>query len=260
MFPSYITIQFTGQYTMYIPTGELHVILTEIDGILNSCRTNETEMTSPSPGADLITLAQALEQLADVMTRVEGDIKSGGNTTAADITEIGAYALQLQEALAAACEKQSLPEQQQPLALLAINMALWIAQHSGQIELLEPVANAIALLANKSRDPADLGKLSGVISTIIAAVAPVISQDLEKMNAGRPWRVLLLNHSIVATRSHDTGLMEAAFALLTSNLPEDATRFFSEGMEQMEALDYPAHVRAVMQKYHSQWPANRSLH
>jgi hypothetical protein len=54
--------------------------------------------------------------------------------------------------------------------------------------------------------------------------------------------------------------MEAAFALLTTNLPEDATRFFSEGMEQMDALDYPAHVRAVMEKYHSQWPANRSLH
>lgn len=260
MFPSHITIHFSGQYTMYIPTGELHVILTEIDGILNSCRTNETADTSPSPGTDLVTLAQALEQLADVMTRVEGDITSGGNTTRADISEIGAYALQLQEALAAACEKQSLSGQQHPLALLATNIALWIAQHGGQIESLEPVANAIALIANKSRDPSDLGKLSGVISTIIAAVSPVISQDLEKMNPGRPWRVLLLNHSIVATRSHDTNLMEAAFELLTSRLPEDATRFFSEGMEQMEALDYPAQVRAVMEKYHSQWPVNRSLH
>lgn len=245
---------------MYIPTGELHVILTEIDSILNRCRTNETETTSPSPGSDLVTLAQALEQLADVMTRVEGDISSGGNTTPADITEIGAYALQLQEALAAACEKQSLSEQQRPLALLAINIALWIAQHGGQIESLEPVANGIALIANSSHDPTDLGRLSGVISTVITAVSPVISQDLEKMNPGRPWRVLLLNHSIVATRSHDTDLMEAAFTLLISRLPEDATRFFSEGMEQMDALDYPAHVRAVMEKYHSQWPANHSLH
>ena len=87
-----------------------------------------------------------------------------------------------------------------------------------------------------------------------------IRQDLEKMNLGRPWRVLLLNNSIVATRSHDTDLMEAAFAILTSQLPEDATRFFSEGMEQMEALDYPPHVRQVMEKYHREWPVNRSLH
>ena len=53
---------------MYIPTGELHVILTEIDGILNSCRTNETQTTSPSPGADLITLAQARRFVAAIET------------------------------------------------------------------------------------------------------------------------------------------------------------------------------------------------
>ncbi len=54
--------------------------------------------------------------------------------------------------------------------------------------------------------------------------------------------------------------MEAAFAILTSQLPEDATRFFSEGMEQMDALDYPPRVRQVMEKYHREWPVNRSLH
>ena len=86
------------------------------------------------------------------------------------------------------------------------------------------------------------------------------SEDLEKMNPGRPWRVLLLNYGIVATRSHNTASMEAAFAVLTSKLPEDATRFFSEGMQQMDALDYPSHVRKVMEKYHREWPVNRSLH
>ena len=80
------------------------------------------------------------------------------------------------------------------------------------------------------------------------------------MNPGRPWRVLLLNHGIVATRSHNTELMEAAFTLLASKLPEDATRFFSEGMQQMEALGYPPHVRETMEKYHHEWPVNRSLH
>jgi hypothetical protein len=48
--------------------------------------------------------------------------------------------------------------------------------------------------------------------------------------------------------------------VLTSKLPEDATRFFSEGMGQMDALDYPPHVRAVMEKYHREWPVNRALH
>ena len=53
--------------------------------------------------------------------------------------------------------------------------------------------------------------------------------------------------------------MEAAFAVLCEKLPEDATRFFSEGMEQMNVLDYPPHVRKVMEKYHREWPVNPSL-
>jgi len=72
--------------------------------------------------------------------------------------------------------------------------------------------------------------------------------------------VLLLNHCIVATRSHNPELMEAAFAVLTDKLPADAPRFFSEGMQQMEALDYPGHVREVMEKYHRKWNVDRSLH
>ena len=55
-------------------------------------------------------------------------------------------------------------------------------------------------------------------------------------------------------------LMEQAFALLTRHLPEDAARFFTEGMQQMDALDYPEHVRAVMAKYHRRWTLDRSLH
>jgi hypothetical protein len=54
--------------------------------------------------------------------------------------------------------------------------------------------------------------------------------------------------------------MDQAFSVLTHYLPEDAARFFTEGMQQMEALDYPSHVRRVMEKYHRQWTVNRSLH
>lgn len=235
---------------MQIPTGTLSVILTDINTVLEACKQAES----------LTAMAQALEQLADVITRVEADTQSADDASSSDITEIGDYALQLLEALSAESAKPALSGQQQTLSSLAINIALWIAGHDGQIGTLEPVANALALMANSSREPKELGQLSDVINEIIAAVSSSISQDLEKMNPGRPWRVLLLNNSIVATRSHDTDLMEAAFAILTRQLPEDATRFFSEGMEQMDALDYPPHVRQVMEKYHREWPVNRSLH
>jgi hypothetical protein len=97
------------------------------------------------------------------------------------------------------------------------------------------------------------------LKTDTAAVSPVISQDLEKANPGRPWRVLL-TRSIVATRSHNAGLMEQAFAELTNSTPDDAGQFFTEGMQQMDALNYPEHVRAIMAKYHRQRNIDRSLH
>jgi hypothetical protein len=71
---------------------------------------------------------------------------------------------------------------------------------------------------------------------------------------------MLLNRSIVATRSHNTDLMEQAFTELSRHLPEDAGHFFTEGMQQMDALDYPEHVRRLMACYHRQWTLDRSLH
>lgn len=228
---------------------------------MEACKqANQNSSALKDAETDLPTLEQAFDQLVDVMTRIESDTQSSSDTRSEDITEIGEYALQMQETLSATVEKPGLAGQKQPLSHLTINIALWIAAHDGRIQTLEPVVDAIAQLANTTQDPQQLEQFGGVIEQIIHTVSSVISQDLEKMNPGRPWRVLLLNHGIVATRSHNTESMEAAFALLTSKLPEDATRFFSEGMQQMEALNYPPHVRKVMEKYHREWPLNRSLH
>ena len=216
--------------------------------------------TAEDTGTGLAELGQAFDQLFDVLARAESDLRAGGNTDSADVTRLGEYALQLTDNLAARLMQGGRQDTHQSLAMLHINLALWIARHGGIIDTLDPVVDAIALVANNSTDPHTLAELSKLIGTIIRAVSPVISQDLEKVNPGRPWRVLLLNQSIVATRSHDTRLMEEAFARLTDKLPEDAARFFNEGMQQMDALDYPQHVREVMERYHRQWTVDRSLH
>jgi hypothetical protein len=242
-------------------TGQLPDIRTTIRSILDACKQSST--TSPAPAeadTNLPPVEQAFEQLVDIMTRIESDAQMPGSTRTEDITEIGEYALRLQETLAEIAEKKGLAAQKQPLAQLCINLALWIAAHNGQLETLEPVVDALALAANSTQEPQQLEQLSRTINRIIEAVAAPLSQDLEKMNPGRPWRVLLLNYGIVATRSHNSALMEKAFGLLTGKLPEDATRFFSEGMQQMDALNYPPHVREIMERYHREWPVKRSLH
>jgi hypothetical protein len=211
-------------------------------------------------------LREAFGQLLDVMQRVEADREAQGGSdaapgrTAEDITELGEYALQLHASLAGHVSQSGGDDIRTPLAMLAVELALWIADHGGRLDNLEPVVDGLAMIANSSMDPAELESLGRVMGRITDAVAPLIREDLEKINPGRPWRVLLLNRSIVATRSHNTRVMEEAFTVLTRHLPEDAARFFTEGMEQMDALNYPPHVRKVMEKYHRQWTLNRSLH
>ncbi len=95
---------------------------------------------------------------------------------------------------------------------------------------------------------------------MINAVKPRISQDTASTDPTRPWRVLLLNRAIVATRSNEPALMEEAFDALVEHLPDETSGFFREGMEQMDALNYPPRVRAVMQRYYDQCRGQRVLH
>jgi len=246
---------------MDIPAGRPADVLVLLDTLLPACIEACGNRQPPlKETSELSSLAEAFRQLLEVMLRIETDAQSGREGDSADVTEIGEYALQLQTTLAKLAEAADVPGRQEALSSLAVNIALWIAGHDGRIDTLEPVVDALARLANRLRKPEELEVLSHEMGRIVAAVSPQISQDLERMNPGRPWRVLLLNHCIVATRSHNTELMEQAFALLTSRLPEDAGKFFNEGMQQMEALNYPPHVRKIMEKHHRRWTRNHTLH
>ena len=244
---------------MNIPTGNLDAIRQRVDTQLEAL-TLSGEMPVADSNNDLAMLTEAFGQLLDVMARVEADQQATGNTDAGDATELGEYALQLHASLATLASRSGQDDHRNAIAVLAVELALWIAAHGGQIDSLEPVVDGLAIIANSNMDPAELLALSDVMGHISDAVAPLIREDLERINPGRPWRVLLLNRGIVATRSHSPDIMEAAFAVLTRYLPEDAARFFTEGMEQMAALNSPPQVRKVMEKYHRQWTVNRSLH
>ena len=232
--------------TPQLPTGRLADLRADITALMDACADVPAASATDDGGTGLPLLAEAFEQLLDVMTRAENDRQTAGKTGEGDVTELGEYALQLAENLAARTARLQQDDHRRTQASLQIGLALWIARHGGIIDTLEPVVDALALYANTTQVPQTLEDLYAIIRTIAGAVSPVISQDLEKINPGRPWRVLLLNQSIVATRSHNTALMEEAFGMLTDKLPEDAGRFFTEGMQQMDALDYPRHVRELM--------------
>ncbi len=176
-----------------------------------------------------------------------------------DIKAIGDHALDVLSRLAALAGRLHRPQEAMGIEALALPLACWIARNGGELSHLPPIVNAAAALANSVKEPTQLERLYTLLSEIVGAVSPRVSQDTTSRDPTRPWRILVLNRAIVATRSHQPILMEEAFEALIEQLPDDAPDFFREGMEQMEALNYPQQVRVVMQRYYDQWCTGRTL-
>ena len=177
-----------------------------------------------------------------------------------DIHQLGDYGLNLLADLSSLASKLGQDDLSRELEGLTFPFALWIARHGATLRALEPVVNTISRQANSVREPIALEQLYELTGEIQDATALSLQQDQDKSNPGRAWRILLLNRAIIATRSHRPELIEVAYDNLLRHLPEEAPRFFREGMQQMDALNYPQPVRNVVEKYYQIWSVARTLH
>ena len=198
-------------------------------------------------------LAEAIEQFIVVAINLDKDQGETGPIYKDDVSQLGDYGITLLADLATWATQLGFEKLHQELETIALAVAEWVVRHEGELRTLEPIVNALANLANQTHDPQKLESLADFMGRILHACSDLIKQDLEKANPGRPWRVLHLNRGIVATRSHNPAVMESVFNELVQTLPEEAPQFFSEGMQQMEALNYPTHVRQVMGRYFDRW-------
>lgn len=176
-----------------------------------------------------------------------------------EATEIGEHGFTLLLKLIDLMNKLDLPHKRKEVEQVSLIFARWTIRYNGRINHLQPIVNACAQLANILQDKEALKTLFNLMTEIADNCSTEIKQDLEASDSMRPWRLLHLNRSIVATRTHDPDIMRAAFDELLMYLPHEADGFFAEGMKEMEALNYPAHVRTLMALYHSHKPTV-SLH
>ncbi|MCU7843163.1 MAG: hypothetical protein KZQ93_04910 [Candidatus Thiodiazotropha sp. (ex Monitilora ramsayi)] len=207
-------------------------------------------------------LEKAMLRLLELLAIIEakGSMSVDLSHHDVDLNELGDYAIHILSDLSAVAGSLNLSSQSQSLEDLTLPMALWIARHQGELRTLEPIVNALARQANTLREPSALAQLYQVAAELQHAASPLLHQDLEKQNPARPWRLLLMNQAIIATRSHQSELIEEAYQLLIEALPEEAQRFFEEGMQQMEALNYPDVVRQLVEKYYNLWNTPKTLH
>lgn len=205
------------------------------------------------------SLNQAIEQFFAISSQLQRDPSANESLYRNDVSQLGDYAITLLADLSAWAGQLGLVEAKQDMEATTLSIADWVARHEGELRTLEPIVNAAAEHANHTKDPRALEVLCDFIGRVLRATPSLVKQDLEKFNPSRPWRVLHLNRGIVATRTHNVKLMQQVFDELVSVLPEDASRFFAEGMQQMDALNYPPHVRAVMLRYFDDW-TRRTMH
>jgi len=226
----------------------------------------EASSLAQDPESSPQNLLAAMGQAIDVMQRAEADISSETSEKSVeekDISQIGDYVLTLIEGLIG--HVQASPDAQaaaqgRALVRLTLPVAMWVAHCGGRLDKLDLVVNALADYANEFRKPEQLAELTRVIAIIIQTSSDAVKHDLEQTNAMRPWRILHLNYGIVATRSHEPKLIEAAYDALVKTFPQDARQFFREGMQQMDIIGYPQVVREVVEKYNKKWGAESTLH
>ena len=220
-------------------------------------------------------ISKALQQFLEALYRVDYDLNLSSKSSdqyalvqdymatdklsSKEITEIGDHGLQLLNNLCEWAQALKLPYQHSQVRAIMVMVSLWVARHGGEINSIDSVVNTLAEIANSTDEQEALAELSFMMGELINAVSTSSRYDFDNSNRGHPWRVLNFNRGIIATRSHDTRIMEHAFEDLIRNIPEDAERFFQQGMQQMEELNYPDHVRKVVSKYYDQ-SKSRVLH
>ncbi|CRI63074.1 conserved hypothetical protein [Thiocapsa sp. KS1] len=235
--------------------------LTRLGDEIQRAYDDSAQTVEPAPQVLLSGLAQLLDTVR------ASDAESPGASTQALRAATGAepdalldHGLGLLHQLSDVARRLNQESQAQAVEVLAVPFACWMLRRGGELQHPEEVVNALATLANRLRQPDELAELYGLMEEIAEGIGADRIQGMDPTDPTDPWLVLLINRGIVATRSHQPALMEAAFKTIGEQLPDHAPYFFREGMGQMEALDYPPHVREVMQRYFDQWCSGQRLH
>ena len=232
--------------TMHEQQDSAHTLLGNIQDLLES-----NQSSTPIQALDNKVI-EGLIQLYAIGTNIE-DSKGGADIDPNDITQVGEYGFNLLTELLEWAHSNRRRDFTKKARQLILSLSLWITKHQGELRTLEPIVDAFAQTANKTTDSDQLKQLVSMMDNIIQGCSDVIKSDHEPINPLRPWRVIHLNRAITATRSHDTELMHDVFQQLVNTFPSDAANFFSEGMHEMDRLDYPEDVRKVLQNYFNKY-------
>lgn len=143
------------------------------------------------------------------------------------------------------------------VTLLALSTGVWIAQHGASIDELDLIVSGIAVFANQTNQQQDLEELYEISLHVLYAVDERIRGDQDEINPQHPWRLLLLNHAIIATRTGDPDLARRSYDRLIAFVPDDAGDFFAMGLRKAEAGHFSPQCHKMLRAYREQFSSRR---
>lgn len=245
---------------MKIPRADLNYIAEQFDDLATEVAEVWLDLEADDETLSPSVIKQAMQQLVSVLQGLADQVTNRGTgNTPPELGALGEHGLHLVCDLATRAERIGLGRQARSLKDLCFPFALWISRHGGQFTTLEPVVDAIAELANRLDTPDQLADLYVMVDELIEILEPPAYSASERWTK-QPWRILVLNRAIVATRSLKPELIERAYDGVAELLPEEAPRFFEEALEQMDVIGYPDRVRQVVVQFYKTHCGKRTLH
>lgn len=183
--------------------------------------------------------------------------KPDENLEPEEISQIGEYGFHLLTQLLQWMQNHNQQTFFVKIRTLILSLCVWVTEHKGEIKTLEPAVDSLAQIANATQDINELYEVLDLMNTIIAGCAANIKNDIEDTNPMRPWRLLLLNRAIIATRTRDTELITNVYHELANLLPNDVSGFFNESMQEMDRRSYPDEVKQVVQEYFNRYSRSK---
>ena len=240
------------------PTAIRDELLRILDALLDAASSADDQHDAASGQTSLPTLASALVEALDALARRIHSSAPDANQP--DIDRVGDHVVDLVDRLAERAQQDGADAEARQLRGLLLAAACCVVRSGGELTYLQPVVKAAAEHANEERDPAQIRVLYQMTDDIARGLSGRFSGAGPGSERFQAWRVLLINRAILATRTLEPILMEAAFDALLDELPADAPNFFREGMRQMALLNYPSQVRDVMRRYHDARGGGERLH
>jgi len=208
-----------------------------------------SKVNNPAKNADFLTSAITTSKLFLHLLHTEHNGEKTIKTREA--TKKGGEILQLLETLFLLVTPS--PANDRLIKMLAVSTGIWIVKKGGTINDLDLLVNAITTFANQTRYLYHREELYEVSLLILMATDERIKADHDKINTQRPWRLLCLNHAVIATRSGNRELVKPAFERLIKYLPNDAEAFFERGIKEVKTGSYPFSVRNIVMAYHNRY-------